>query len=159
MKKITLLLVALMLSFSLFACEDNSEAAPEPEVTTEPQIEVSDPLICPEFTAEQKTSAMVDQIAFTAKDYAPSLTDEEASEIIDAIRTADHQFYNGPEEMEKYMWYGYLLSYKYDDSNPRAKLGDDLCQAIKYVYRDAESVLDDSTRENLSQIDEDLAEI
>lgn len=52
---------------------------------------------------------MMDQFAFTAQDYAPTLTDEQTSQITSATREADHKFYNGPEEMEKYMWYGYLL--------------------------------------------------
>lgn len=127
--------------------------------TTSEEIVVSDFLACPAFNAEQKTSEMIDQIAATAEANAESMTDEEADEIINAIREADHNFYNGPEEMEKYMWYGYLLDYKYDDSDPRSTLGTDLCQAIKYVYRNDETVLDDATHENLLQIDEDLESI
>lgn len=123
------------------------------------KIEVTDFLTCPTFAAEKNSNAMVDQIAATAKENATNLTDEQAAEIISAISAADHKFYNGPEEMEKYMWYGYLLDYKYDDSDPRSSLGTDLCQAIKYVYRKAETVLDDSTHENLLQIDKDLEAI
>lgn len=122
-------------------------------------IDVSDLLTCPTFTAEKNSSAMVDQIAFTAKEYASTLSDEQANEIINIIREADHKFYNGPEEMEKFMWYGYLLDYKYDDSDPRSELGTDLCQAIKYVYRNVETVLDDATHENLLQIDKSLEQI
>ena len=102
---------------------------------------------------------MVDQIALTAKENAANLTDEQALEIINVIKGAEHKFYNSTEDMEKFMWYGYLLEYKYDDSDPRSILGTDLYQAIKYVYRDVESVLDDSTHENLKQIDKDLEAI
>lgn len=136
-----------------------AEPTDEPVASNQTEIEVSDFLTCPEFTAEKNTSAMVDQIALTAKEYAETLTDEQAAEIIDAIRDAGHKFYNGPDEMEKFMWYGYLLDYKYDDSDPRSELGMDLYQAIKYVYRNVETALDDSTQENLRQIDEDLAAI
>lgn len=132
---------------------DSTPTSPDEE------IKVSDYLSRPEFTAEQKSSEMIDQIAKTAELNASEMTDEQADEIINTIREADHNFYNGPEEMEKYMWYGYLLDYKYDDSDPRSTLGTDLCQAIKYVYRDAESVLDDATHENLLQIDKDLEAI
>ena len=143
---------------------DNSEDANSADVATNDpaspdKIEVSDYLSRPDFTAEPKSNEMIDQIATTAKSSASKLTDEQAGEIINAIREADHNFYNGPEEMEKYMWYGYLLDYKYDDSDPRSTLGTDLCQAIKYVYRDEESVLDDATHENLLQIDKDLEAI
>lgn len=164
MKKIVVLMLSLVLCFAFWGCDSgenntNSTEATKETASAEPEIEVSDLLICPEFTAEKNSSAMVDQIALTAKGYANDLTDEQAEEIISSIRSADHNFYNGPEEMEKYMWYGYLLDYKYDDSDPRSILGSDLCQAIKYVYRNEGTVIDDSTRENLSQIDDDLANL
>ena len=141
--------------------ESSSQNTPDDDNagTDSEEIVVSDLLTCPAFSAEQNTSEMIDQIAATAETNAESLTDEQADEIINAIREADHNFYNGPEEMEKYMWYGYLLDYKYDDSDPRSSLGTDLCQAIKYVYRGAEDVLDDATHENLLQIDKDLEAI
>lgn len=131
---------------------ETEESAPEAVVVTEF-------LTPPDFTAEQNSSEMVDLIAETARNNSASMTDDQASEIINAIREADHNFFNGPEEMEKYMWYGYLLDYKYDDSDPRSSLGTDLCQAIKYVYRNTELVTDDSTHENLLQIDKDLDQI
>lgn len=185
-KKIVTLMLAGMMSISVIACggtetsdssnqettedattdskeetatESEEETSIESEEENKDIIEVIDLLICPTFTAEKKSSAMVDQIALTAREYADSLSEDQVSEIISIIRDADHKFYNGPEEMEKFMWYGYLLDYKYDDSDPRSELGTDLCQAIKYVYRDVESVLDDATHENLLQIDEDLAKI
>lgn len=169
-KKFLVIMMATLMSLSAAACssesttdepdtQSNEVVVTDDTTTSDDEITVSDYLTCPEFTAEQNTSEMVDQIAQVAKDNASEMTDEEATEIINAIRKADHNFYNGPEEMEKYMWYGYLLDYKYDDSDPRSSLGTDLCQAIKYVYRGAESVLDDATHENLLQIDKDLEEI
>lgn len=140
----------------LYPISDASKETADP--ITKP-VEVTNLLECPVFTAEKNSSDMVDQIASTAKEYANQLTDEQAAEIINIIREADHEFYNGPEEMEKFMWYGYLLDYKYDDSDVRSELGMDLYQAIKYVYRGAETVLDDATKENLNQIDESLNSI
>lgn len=125
----------------------------------ENEVAVSDILTCPQFTAEPKTSAMVDQIASVAKTHASSMTDEQAAQIISIIREADHKFYNDQAEMEKFMWYGCLLDYKYDDSDPRSQLGTDLYQAVKYVYREVESVSDNSTQENLMQIDKNLEAI
>ncbi len=171
-KKLVTLLLFGVIATSFSGCGDDSQSAPkekvestdsnsktESDVSDSTKITVTDFLSRPAFTSEQNTTAMVDEIAMVAKDNAQNMTDDQASEIIQAIRAADHKFYNGPEEMEKYMWYGYLLDYKYDDSNPRSSLGTDLCQAIKYVYRNAETVFDDSTKENLSQIDEDLSQI
>lgn len=115
-----------------------------------------DLLTVPAFSSGKNTSAMVDEIALTAKANADALTDEQATQIIESIKSAEHNFYNSSEDMEKYMWYGYLLDYKYDDSDPRSELGTDLYQSIKYVYRNAEAVEDSSTQENLLQIDQDL---
>lgn len=120
---------------------------------------ISDFLTCPIFTAEENTTEMIDEISKLAKANASNMTDEQATEIISSIKAADHQFYNSPKAMEKYMWYGYLLDYKYADSDARSELGTDLVQAIKYVYRNLETVLDDATHENLLQIDKDLEQI
>lgn len=177
-RKIVALLIIGAVTFSMTGClvseeqtqktaESTEEQEPtveskkskEAPKTKEDKIVVSDFLSCPKFTAEKNSTEMVDQIALTAKNTATQMTDEQATEIINAIRAADHKFYNGPEEMEKYMWYGFLLDYKYDDTDIRSELGMDLCQAIKYVYRNVETVLDDSTKENLDQIDEVLANI
>lgn len=173
--KIILVVIAAFLAIGIISgvihnltgtMPDNSEDANASNIvadstpaSSDEEIKVSDYLSRPEFTAEQKSSEMIDQIAKTAELNASKMTDEQADEIINAIREADHNFYNGPEEMEKYMWYGYLLDYKYDDTDPRSTLGTDVCQAIKYVYRDVESVLDDATHENLLQIDKDLEAI
>lgn len=167
MKKRMLLILVSVLTLSFAGCTDEeSPAEPQNEqeetVNKEPQdvdVQIDDFMACPTLSAEKNSTAAVDEIASIAEANASAMTDEQAAAIIDAIRTADHKFYNGPEEMEKYMWYGYLLDYKYDDSDPRSELGTDLCQAIKYVYRNVETVLDDSTKENLNQIDEALRKI
>lgn len=163
-KQLLIAFLAVSLATSTMACGSDDTATETQEETvvsdeteqSENEIIVGNLLELPAFTAEQNTSAMVDQIAFTAKDYADSLTDAEADEIISIIRETDHKYYDGSEKMELFMWYGYLLDYKYDDSDTRSELGTDLCQAIKYVYRGAELATDDSTLENLSQIDEHL---
>lgn len=102
---------------------------------------------------------MVDQIESVAKGNAKDMSEEDAAKIIAAIRAADHKFYKTDQDMEKFMWYGYLLEYKYDEADPKSLLGMDLCQAIKYVYRNVDLVTDDSTHENLQQVDDDLERI
>lgn len=137
--------------------EYNFDEADYAEEST--SIKADDFTKCPDFTAEKNSTEMVDEIASVAKGNIEQFTDSDAEKVIEEIRKAGHKFYNGPEEMEKYMWYGFLLDYKYDDSDPRSELGTDLTQAIKYVYRDVETVFDDSTKSNLEQIDKDLARI
>lgn len=164
--KIVLIAVAVIVILSVIFGEDeedksNSKATSKPaEATTEAQknddIEVTDFATTPNFTAEPNSSAMVDQIAITAKNHADDMTDEQANAIIANIRKANPAFFASRDDMEKYMWYGYLLDYKYDDNDPRSELGTDLCQAIKYVYRGAEDLTDDSVSANLDQISDDL---
>lgn len=123
-------------------------------------VEAADDLLTtPSFTADPNTSNMVDQIALTAKKYADALTDEQVSAILTDVKNANHQFYADNATMEKYMWYGCLLDYKFDDTEARSSLGTDLFQAIKYVYRNAETVEDSATVENLNQIDKDFSKI
>lgn len=127
--------------------------------SSDSEITVSNFYKRPKFTAKKNTTEMVDQIALTAKANIDSFTSKDAKKIIKAIRSAQHKYYKNNTTMERFMWYGCLLDYKYDDSDPRSELGTDLYQAIKYVYRGAEDVTDDSTQENLRQIDDSLSRI
>lgn len=113
----------------------------------------------PKFTAKKNSTEMVEQIARTAKANIDSFSTKDANKIIETIQKANHNYYTDNTTMERFMWYGYLLDYKYPDNDARSELGTDLYQAIKYVYRGMESVSDSSTRENWSQIDKDLARI
>ncbi len=160
-KLVVLFLLSTLLVYgcSESPADETFEVSEESVVEANVEIIVDNLLELPSFTAEQNTSAMVDQIAATAKKYSEALTEEEVSKIIETIRETDHKFYDGAEDMELFMWYGYLLDSKFDDSDTRSQLGTDLCQAIKYVYRGAETILDDATQENLSQIDKHLENI
>lgn len=168
-KKILIPVIILCVCIGIFACQssddtdkDTKEAAKtentqkSSDVKEIEAVAVENPMNCPAFTAAENSSDMDLQIYKTAKDYKDTLTDEQAAAIVNAIKEENPKFYDGSEEMEKFLWYGYLLQCKYEDSDPRAELGTDLVQAIKYVYRNVETVLDDSTKENLRQVDEDL---
>lgn len=108
---------------------------------------------------EKNSSAALDRIAMLAKEDAKTASKEQINEAIAAIRDNYPQYYNGAECMEKYLYYGYLLDYYFDNSDPRSELGMDTYQAIKYVYRNEETVLDSSTKSNLEQIKKDLQKI
>lgn len=108
---------------------------------------------------EKRTTAVVDKLASIAKNDALSLDEDDVKEIIDIIREHFSAYYDGEKCMELYMYYGYLLDYAFDDSDPRSSLGINLVQAIKYVYREAESIDDNHTQENLKQIQKSLENI
>ena len=106
---------------------------------------------------------MVDYIANEAKKSAnQSATEEKKNEAIEFIYSNYPNYYIDNETMEKVLYYGYYLEYAYSkngSNNLYANLGIDAYQAVKYVYRGTENVEDESTQENLRQIDEALKEI
>mgnify|MGYP002535858935 CR=1 len=117
-----------------------------------------------ETEPEANTSAKVDALALAAKHDVEEngVSDEKRDEAVAFIVEHYPDFYADNETMEQAISYGYWLEYAYEsDESARdyAELGMDLEQAVKYVYRGAESVEDDATQENLSQIRESLEAI
>lgn len=113
---------------------------------------------------EANTSAKVDALALAAKQdiEGNGVSDAKRDEAVAFIVEHYPDFYADNETMEQAISYGYWLEYAYEsDESARdyAELGMDLEQAVKYVYRGAESVEDDATQENLSQIRESLEAI
>ena len=106
---------------------------------------------------EESTTARVDEIARIAKADAASITDHLGNEACEYIVEHYPDFYTDNEKMEKIMYCGFLLEYGYKGETA-SNLGQDVTQAVKYVYRGAESVEDDATQENLRQIEEVLIE-
>ena len=110
--------------------------------------------------AETGTSARVDEIAIQAKRDSNNVNESIKSEAVSFIKNNRKNFYKDTETMEKAMYYGYLLEYAFEDSDrDLANLGQDVYQAIKYVYRGVENIEDEATQENLRQIEEDLQKI
>lgn len=123
-------------------------------------VEITGDLLqTPTFTAEPRTSKMVDQIALTAKANAGNLNDDQVNAIINDVRSVNHNFYSDEPSMLKYMWYGYLLDYKFEPNTPRQLLGQYLYQSIKNVYRGVETAESGITQANFPQIDEELQKI
>ena len=136
-----------------------SEAPEAQEPTTETVSETE-----AEAEPEANTSAKVDALALAAKQDVEEngVSDTKRDEAVAFIVEHYPDFYTDNETMEQAISYGYWLEYAYEsDESARdyAELGMDLEQAVKYVYRGAESVEDDATQENLSQIRESLEAI
>ena len=133
-----------------------SETENDSDVDQTPVV-VDNLLECPEFSSDENSSEMVDEISHAAKYYSDVLTDSEAKTIVRKIRKSYPDYYSDNKKMETFMWYGYLL--EYSDFETYYELGTDLSQAIKYVYRNIESATDTSTIENLRQIKESLSTV
>ena len=108
-------------------------------------------------TIEEASSARVDEIARIAKADAVGITDDLGNEACVFIIEHFPDFYTDNEMMEKIIYCGYLLEYGYEGGDV-AKLGQDTYQAVKYVYRGAETVDSEATQENLRKIKELLDE-
>lgn len=132
-------------------CGNDSSTAPSP--TIEPTAIPVDQM------PEPQTSAMVDHIISTAKkDAGGPDAESKASAAFDWIVQTAPQWYDGPEIMEQAIYNGTLVEYYYDGRDDvRSEIGADVVQSVKYVYRGVETVLDDTTQENIRQIKEGLA--
>lgn len=140
-----------------------TQATSEAPETQEPVTEVASEAEN-EAEPEANTSAKVDALALAAKQDVEEngVSDAKRDEAVAFIVEHYPDFYTDNETMEQAISYGYWLEYAYEsDESARdyAELGMDLEQAVKYVYRGAESVEDDATQENLSQIRESLEAI
>ena len=111
---------------------------------------------------EPNTSAMVDSIARQAKADAENASDADLEKAYDYIKANYKDCFGGNETMEQMMYNGWLLEYTYDGNESMRdyyNLGMDAEQLVKYVYRGAETKDDQSTQENIKQIEESIQKI
>lgn len=179
-KKVILTVVFIIWFFIVLAVSDRNEinnknnasnnkettesvsptSKPTPGITSEEAMDIAMEQLKERVQdAEPNTSDMVDKIALQARDDAKLIDDKKVQEAISFIRDTYPDYFTDNEIMEKTMYYGYLLDYAFEDSDPYAKLGVDTYQVVKYVYRNVETVEDEATQENLKQIKDSLDEI
>lgn len=111
---------------------------------------------------EPNTSAMVDSIARRAKADAENASDADLKKAYDYIKANYKDCFGDGETMEQMMYNGWLLEYAYDGNESMRdyyNLGMDAEQLVKYVYRGAETTDDQSTQENIKQIEESIQKI
>lgn len=162
LKKSIIILMLLLLCITFTACNNNESNTQILNNTIEKENEIINEYNTENTTieAQQNTSQKVDEIAKRAKKDAENITPEKQKEALQYIKNNKSNFFKSNEVMEQSMYYGYLLEYAYKNSDKSyAKLGQDVYQAIKYVYRGIEKVEDSATQENLQQIEKDLKQI
>ena len=116
----------------------------------------ADLLTTPLFTANENHSDRVEQISITAKENASSLTDEQANQIVNEIKSLNHQYFTDNALMEQLMWHGYLLYYHCNDGDVRKDIGENLTQCIPNVYCNSDTIDSDHATVNFAQIDENI---
>ncbi len=160
-KKAIITIVAILIVISAISrCVGSSESNNENAVNTEQPISSATviPTDEPNLSAENSvpehgTSAYVDYIVSKAKQDASVATDEQLQEAIDWLKNNTSDYFSGEENMELTMYYGELLEYKYKDTNNvYEQTGWQAFKTVKYVYRGVESVLDQVTHDNLTEL-------
>lgn len=107
---------------------------------------------------EENTSSAVDELVLRGKENSKNATEDDIKEAIKFINDNYDNYWTDNETMHKGMYYGSLLEYAKHDADTE-NLGMDTVQVIKYIYRGAEKIEDDSTQENLRQIEKSLNNI
>lgn len=109
---------------------------------------------------EANTSAMVDSIVNKAKSDADGQLDlDTCKEALSYLKDNYPNYFTDNETMEKVMYYGAFLEYSFEGKGINdvcATLGQDALQTVKYVYRGADAIEDESTQSNLRQVKESL---
>lgn len=99
---------------------------------------------------EANTSAMVDSIVNKAKSDADGQLDlDTCKEALSYLKDNYPNYFTDNETMEKVMYYGAFLEYSFEGKGINdvcATLGQDALQTVKYVYRGADAIEDESTQ-------------
>ena len=147
--------------------EEQTETKTETEVKEDVPAEKEETVVDDRFTitSEQNTTAAVNELYNKAKEKATTATEDDLKEAIKFINDNYNNYWVDNDIMQKTMYYGSLLECMTvdkakSDSNSVERtiydLGSDVVQAVKYVYRKAETVEDESTQSNLKQIKKGL---
>lgn len=164
-----LFLALIVYLFTADGTEDKKANVPQPIPTTSisPTTEVyrtpapviitplpSEKLVEPK---EHGTTEYVDYISYKAKNDSINVTGEQLQEAIDFIKYNTNSYFSTQEHMEKTMYYGELLEYKYKNTGSvYEKAGWQAYKTVKYVYRGIDKTTDETTLKNLKKL-QDMA--
>lgn len=106
------------------------------------------------------TSAAVDEIMQKAKDDCftnGTYNESDLKAAIQKVKELDGRYFDSRSNMELLMYYGRIMEMSPDSAV--STIGTDVVQAVKYVYRGAETPDDAETKENLKQVAEGFAKL
>lgn len=149
MKKIVYGFLVLSCSLALYGCggEQSTDHPVEAEQVKE--------FVLPD--GERNTSDMEYAIEKMATEDAETATDVELETALNFIKENYPDFYVDNDTMEKSIYYGRLLECAYKETDPDlADLGWKTVKAVKYVYREVETIETEATQINLEKIQEIL---
>lgn len=153
------IIVLIALIITAFTMCSNNKESDMPTTTEIYQIGSDAP--------QPNTSQMVDYIIDQGRNFAEKGTKGDATFALQWILDNKSNLFKDNATMEAAMYYGTVMEKYYEgeqlESNPRYyylyNIGMDTVQAVKYVYRGAETPESSATKENLSQIEKSIQEI
>lgn len=155
--------VLVIVSAIMISAGGSSNGTSASSGSTSASASISDASAEPaEEDPEPNTSAMVDSIARQAKTDAENASDADLEKAYDYIKANYKDCFGDNKTMEQMMYNGWLLEYTYDGNESMRdyyNLGMDAEQLVKYVYRGAETKDDQSTQENIKQIEKSIQKI
>ena len=169
--------IVLVVIYIILAATGNLKPSNEESSSSEPSDSVVNEISfgwkAENAQSEEGTSARVDEITTSASEAAKNMDEDQAvsawDEAIQYLKEHVDNFYENTEVMEHSMYYGEFI-YRYIEANAAASniselpdstrtaydAGYNTVKAIKYVYRGAEKIEDESTQSSLSEAKEAL---
>lgn len=148
--KITAIIAMLGICLSLSACSQTGNQYESSATSVSTSTTFGTELAEPE---EHGTSAYVDYLFYKAKADSETATEEDLQSALDWLKNNVDNIFDNQESMELAMYNGEPLERKYKDSgNSFEKIGWQAYKTVKYVYRGAESVDDQATIDNYSEL-------
>lgn len=149
-RRIAAIIAMLTICAALSACSQPEKQLENSVTSVTTSSTSATELVEPE---EHGTSAYVDYLFYKAKADAEIATDEELQAALDWLKDNVDNIFDSQENMELAMYNGELLERKYKDSgNAFEKIGWQAYKTVKYVYRGAESVDDQATVDNYTEL-------
>ena len=162
-KKLLIFAIAMVAStFYLTGCTSSVSETTVEEITTttatiSTEVEYSTYQLeeSTEKEPEPNTSEMVDYIANKAKTDSSTASIDDILDAVEWLKNNIDNIFDSNENMEKTMYYGELLEYKYKGTgDPYEQVGWQAFKTVKYVYRGYETVDDTATIDNYSELKE-----
>ena len=162
MKKILAIAIAAIIAATLSACVELTDSESTPTSSSTATTSSTEKTTLTEYAegmydavsdTEINSSARVDAIIMQAKADATLVSSSIVADAATAIINNYPAYYGDDATMELYIYLGALLEYT-NVNDDYAKLGQYTVEAIKYVYRGAESQTDEATLNKLAQVKE-----
>lgn len=149
----------LTLIVYLFTADETEDKQTDTPQQTQAAVVVTPPpaekLIEP---SQHGTTEYAEYIFYKAVNDSLNVTDEQLQEAVAFIKANTNSYFTTQENMEKTMYYGKLIAYKYRNSgNDYEKAGNQAYRTVEYVYRGIDKTTDETTLKNLKKL-QDMAD-